>query len=318
VRAGGLEDGQRLRSDSTVIKAAIHEPTNSKLLIDSVRVLARLLREAREYVALQFTNHLKRAKRRQMAILTLVPTASSSISDRRALHRRSTVSDARTPATPSARDANSSIVTRSTMRRRAGSADLPDDLAEAEPYGGDMHGGVRAVMMISRYRSTWRGRGHAARPGFFRQRAARRRLLSVRSLGLLVAVLMSGCGPYPPATRCTYSFSPGRCMDQANQSDKPLAQQALPAEKLDPPEPSPPLPAPGQPTPCAAPDVLAAAVADQVHGAPVCAGFKVTLRAGGEVDVTAEHADLAGCLHDPEVHAALAELARCQPASRAD
>jgi IS5 family transposase len=57
-----------LRSDSTVIKAAIHEPTDSSLLVDCVRVLTRLLREAREYVALQFTNHHKRAKRRAMAI----------------------------------------------------------------------------------------------------------------------------------------------------------------------------------------------------------------------------------------------------------
>jgi IS5 family transposase len=57
-----------LRSDSTVIKAAIHEPTDSSLLVDCIRVLTRLLREAREHVALQFTNHHKRAKRRAMAI----------------------------------------------------------------------------------------------------------------------------------------------------------------------------------------------------------------------------------------------------------
>jgi IS5 family transposase len=63
-----IEDGQRLRSDSTVIEAAIHEPTDSRLLVDCVRVLTRLLREAGEYVAVRFTNHLKRAKRRQMAI----------------------------------------------------------------------------------------------------------------------------------------------------------------------------------------------------------------------------------------------------------
>lgn len=67
-QAEGIEDGQRLRSDSTVIEAAIHEPTDSKLLVDCVRVLTRLLREASEYVALVFTNHHKRAKRRQMAI----------------------------------------------------------------------------------------------------------------------------------------------------------------------------------------------------------------------------------------------------------
>lgn len=64
----GIEDGQRLRSDSTVVKAAIHEPTDSSLLVDCVRVLARLLREAGEYVALRYTNHHKRAKRRAMAI----------------------------------------------------------------------------------------------------------------------------------------------------------------------------------------------------------------------------------------------------------
>src|SRR5574337_1949432 len=64
----GIEDGQRLRADSTVVEAAIHEPTDSRLLVDCVRVLTRLLRETREYVALVFTNHHKRAKRRQLAI----------------------------------------------------------------------------------------------------------------------------------------------------------------------------------------------------------------------------------------------------------
>jgi len=67
-QAEGIEDGRRLRSDSTVIEAAIHEPTDSKLLVDCVRVLTRLLREAREYVTLQYANHHKRAKRRAMAI----------------------------------------------------------------------------------------------------------------------------------------------------------------------------------------------------------------------------------------------------------
>lgn len=64
----GIEDGKRLRSDSTVIEAAIHEPTDSSLLLDCVRVLTRWLREAREYIALPFTNHLRRAKRRALAI----------------------------------------------------------------------------------------------------------------------------------------------------------------------------------------------------------------------------------------------------------
>jgi IS5 family transposase len=57
-----------VRSDSTVIEAAIHEPTDSSLLVDCVRVLTRLLREASEYVVLRFTHHHQRAKRRAMAI----------------------------------------------------------------------------------------------------------------------------------------------------------------------------------------------------------------------------------------------------------
>jgi IS5 family transposase len=67
-QANGIEDGQRIRSDSTVIETAIHEPTDSTLLVDCVRVLSRLLRAAREYVDVPYVNHLKRAKRRAMAI----------------------------------------------------------------------------------------------------------------------------------------------------------------------------------------------------------------------------------------------------------
>jgi IS5 family transposase len=64
----GIEDGKRLRGDSTVIEAAIHEPTDSRLLVDCVRVLTRHLGEAREYIALDYTNHHRRAKRRALAI----------------------------------------------------------------------------------------------------------------------------------------------------------------------------------------------------------------------------------------------------------
>ena len=63
-----IEDGRQLRSDLTVVRAAIHEPTDSRLLVDCVRVLTRLLREAGAYVALRYTNHHRRAKRRAMAI----------------------------------------------------------------------------------------------------------------------------------------------------------------------------------------------------------------------------------------------------------
>lgn len=137
-------------------------------------------------------------------------------------------------------------------------------------------------------------------------------------MSLVVAVVVAGCGPYPPATRCEYSFSPGRCMTRANQTDKPLVAQDMPAETLDRPAPSAVPPDAAAPAPCAAPDVLVAAVVAQVHGAASCAGVEVTPGPGGDVDVTAEHADLTGCLDDPAVHAALAELQRCLPPARAN
>jgi IS5 family transposase len=67
-RERGVEDGKRLRGDSTVIAASIHEPTDSSLLVDCVRVLTRLLQQARDYVDQPFTNHLRRAKRRALRI----------------------------------------------------------------------------------------------------------------------------------------------------------------------------------------------------------------------------------------------------------
>jgi IS5 family transposase len=43
--------GRRLRLDSTVVQAAIHHPTDSSLLVDSVRTLGRLIRRARPAIA---------------------------------------------------------------------------------------------------------------------------------------------------------------------------------------------------------------------------------------------------------------------------
>ena len=63
-----IENGKQLRSDSTVIDAAIHEPTDSALLVDCVRVLVRLLRETRDYIEIPFRNYLRLAKRRALAI----------------------------------------------------------------------------------------------------------------------------------------------------------------------------------------------------------------------------------------------------------
>lgn len=48
--AEGVTQGQKLRTDGTVIETNIHYPTDSQLLSDSVRVLGRLLTHARKLV----------------------------------------------------------------------------------------------------------------------------------------------------------------------------------------------------------------------------------------------------------------------------
>jgi IS5 family transposase len=63
-----IEDGTKIRVDCTVMETNIHEPTDSSLLWDSVRVLVRLIERAREYVEVAFTDHQRRAKRRRLGI----------------------------------------------------------------------------------------------------------------------------------------------------------------------------------------------------------------------------------------------------------
>lgn len=67
-RAQGIEDGQRVRVDCTVTASNIHEPTDSSLLDDCVRVLVRNLHRAAELVRIGFTDHTKRARRRDIGI----------------------------------------------------------------------------------------------------------------------------------------------------------------------------------------------------------------------------------------------------------
>jgi transposase, IS5 family len=64
----GVDNGKRVRVDSTVVKAAIHHPTDSSLLNDSVRVLSRLLRRLRPWTKKKSTDHRRRAKRRALGI----------------------------------------------------------------------------------------------------------------------------------------------------------------------------------------------------------------------------------------------------------
>ena len=70
-RDENIEKGREVRIDSTVVEGNIHEPTDSSLLFDSVRVLTRLLGKAKDYFGLpiSFTDHTRRAKRRLLGIL---------------------------------------------------------------------------------------------------------------------------------------------------------------------------------------------------------------------------------------------------------
>jgi len=67
----GLEDGSKLRVDTTCVDTNIHHPTDSRLLWDSVRVLTRLAHRLLEKIGdrqLVFPNHTRAARRRMQAI----------------------------------------------------------------------------------------------------------------------------------------------------------------------------------------------------------------------------------------------------------
>ena len=63
-----VETGARTRVDCTVTEVNIHEPTDSALLDDCVRVLARLLHRTKDLVGTVFTDHTRRARRRAIGI----------------------------------------------------------------------------------------------------------------------------------------------------------------------------------------------------------------------------------------------------------
>lgn len=64
-----VESGRKVRIDSTVVETNIHAPTDSSLLYDGVRVLSRLLGEARDLSGFTlWSDHTKRAKRRMLAV----------------------------------------------------------------------------------------------------------------------------------------------------------------------------------------------------------------------------------------------------------
>jgi transposase, IS5 family len=72
----GLEDGQKLRVDTTVVQTDIHHPTDSTLLWDVVRVITRLINCLAEAVQQRFQAFRKRtraARRRMQEIQRMTP-----------------------------------------------------------------------------------------------------------------------------------------------------------------------------------------------------------------------------------------------------
>jgi IS5 family transposase len=67
----GLEDGKKLRVDTTVVETNIHYPTDGTLLWDSVRTITRLVEDLRDKLPNRvkgFTNRTRSARRRMQQI----------------------------------------------------------------------------------------------------------------------------------------------------------------------------------------------------------------------------------------------------------
>ncbi len=66
-----IEKGKEARVDCTVVCSNIHDPSDSSLLWDSVRVLTKTLKKMKEElgISLTFTDHRRRAKRRMPCVL---------------------------------------------------------------------------------------------------------------------------------------------------------------------------------------------------------------------------------------------------------
>jgi transposase, IS5 family len=76
----GLEDGQKLRVDTTVVQTDIHHPTDSALLWDVVRVVTRLVRRLNAAVQQRiqgFRNRTRAARRRMQEIQRMTPKERS-------------------------------------------------------------------------------------------------------------------------------------------------------------------------------------------------------------------------------------------------
>jgi len=78
----GVDDGERVRIDCTTVETNVHPPSDSSLLVDVVRITSSLLRRADKHATFSWSNHLRLAKRRGIAIIR-----ARSKAERRARYR---------------------------------------------------------------------------------------------------------------------------------------------------------------------------------------------------------------------------------------
>ena len=72
----GIEDGQKLRADTSVVETHIHYPTDATLLWDSVRVITRLVWDLHEKLPRGvegFTDRTRSTRRRMQALQRMTP-----------------------------------------------------------------------------------------------------------------------------------------------------------------------------------------------------------------------------------------------------
>lgn len=67
----GIEKGDTVRTDATAVEMNVHTPSDSSLIVDSVRVITRLLSKAKELLDghfINFSNHNRAAKKKNITI----------------------------------------------------------------------------------------------------------------------------------------------------------------------------------------------------------------------------------------------------------
>jgi IS5 family transposase len=64
-----IESGEKVRVDCTTVETNVHAPTDSSLLMDTVRILTKLLEQAHPLADIAWSDHRRRAKRRAIGVL---------------------------------------------------------------------------------------------------------------------------------------------------------------------------------------------------------------------------------------------------------